>query len=122
MANKCTRKISCTLSSHYFFSFSWLTQILLSELGFDEGFMNILRKDYLMPIAKLLYPEWVGLRGLASHRAFIVKYTIAEDVELSYHYDNAEVTLNVCLGKQFKGGELYFGPMRMVRTLKFYSM
>ena len=108
--------------SHYFSSLC-LTQILLSELGFDEGFMNILRKDYLMPIAKLLYPEWVGLRGLDSHRAFIVKYTIAEDVELSYHYDNAEVTLNVCLGKQFKGGDLYFGPMRMVRTLKkFYSI
>ena len=78
--------------------------------------MNILREDYLMSIAKLLYPEWVGLRGLDSHRAFIVKYTIGEDVELSYHYDNAEVTLNVCLGKKFKGGDLYFGPMRMVST------
>lgn len=89
-------------------------QILLSELGFDDGFMNSLREDYLMPIARLLYPEWVGLRGLDSHRAFIVKYTMEEDVELSYHYDNAEVTLNVCLGKQFKGGDLFFGPMRTV--------
>ena len=67
-----------------------------------------------MPMAKLLYPEWAGLRGLDSHRAFIVKYTIEEDVGLSYHYDNAEVTLNVCLGKEFKGGDLYFGPMRNV--------
>ena len=89
-------------------------QILLSELGFDDGFMNSLRQDYLMPLARLLFPKWVGPRGLDSHRSFIVKYTIGEDVELSYHYDNAEVTLNVCLGKEFKGGDLYFGPMRTV--------
>ena len=37
------------------------------------------------------------------------------DVGLSYHYDNAEVTLNVSLGKEYKDGELYFGDMKGVR-------
>lgn len=82
-------------------------------MGFDKGFMNAFRSAYLMPIAHLLYPEWVK-EGLDSHKAFIVKYAIGDDVELSYHFDNAEVTLNVCLGRTFHGGALYFGPMRGV--------
>ena len=44
----------------------------------------------------------------------MVKYALGDDVELSYHYDNAEVTLNVCPGAEFKGGDLYFGAMRTV--------
>ena len=31
-----------------------------------------------------------------------------KDLGLSSHYDNAEVTLNVSLGKDFTDGELYF--------------
>nr|CAB3502337.1 unnamed protein product [Digitaria exilis] len=30
----------------------------------------------------------------------------------SFHVDDSEVTLNVCLGKQFSGGELYFRGIR----------
>lgn len=44
----------------------------------------------------------------------MVKYDIHEDLDLSYHYDNAEVTLNVSLGKEFTEGNLYFGDMRQV--------
>ncbi len=91
-------------------------QILLSELGYDEGFIDSLRLDYLMPIAHLLYPKWVG-RGLDSHRAFVVQYSVGKDVDLSYHFDNAEVTLNVCLGKSFVGGKLYFGPVKGVNIM-----
>jgi len=89
-----------------------LLQMLLSELGMDE-FVDDLRTNYLMPLARLLYPDLVG-EGLDSHRAFVVKYALGQDVELSYHYDNAEVTLNVCLNSSFSGGQLYFGPMRQV--------
>lgn len=89
-------------------------QILLSEMGFDEEFMNVFRKDYLKALSQLLFPEWVG-QGLDSHRVFVVKYAMKEDLDLSYHFDNAEVTLNVCLGRVFEGGELYFGPMKGVR-------
>ncbi len=37
---------------------------------------------------------------------------MGEDVDLNYHYDNAEITLNVCIGKHFEEGSLYFGSMR----------
>ena len=85
-------------------------------MGFDEHFMDPFRSQYLLPMARLLYPNWVG-KGLDSHRAFVVKYSMREDVELSYHFDNAEVTLNVCLGSEFKGGDLYFGSMKTVSLI-----
>ncbi|KAK2837723.1 hypothetical protein Q5P01_014935 [Channa striata] len=87
--------------------------ILLNELGFDEGFFTPLREHYLLPLTSLLYPECGGCR-LDSHKAFVVKYDMNEDLDLSYHYDNAEVTLNVSLGKDFTEGNLYFGDMRQV--------
>ncbi len=55
------------------------------------------------PLCKLLYPEWCG-EDLDSHKAFVVTYKLDEDLDLSYHYDNAEVTLNVSLGKDFSEG------------------
>lgn len=63
----------------------------------------------------MLYPDCGG-RCLDSHKAFVVKYDMKEDLDLSYHYDNAEVTLNVCLGKTFTEGGLYFGDMRQVHV------
>jgi len=85
--------------------------VLLSELGYEDRFINPLVFDYLNPIAKAIYPEWVG-DGIDSHRVFIVAYQIGKDVDLSYHYDDAEVTLNVSLGKTYEGGELYIGGMK----------
>ncbi|KAK5933092.1 hypothetical protein CgunFtcFv8_004748 [Champsocephalus gunnari] len=87
--------------------------ILLNELGFDEGFITPLRQLYLQPLTSLLYPDCGG-GSLDSHKAFVVKYDMDEDRDLSYHYDNAEVTLNVSLGKDFTEGNLYFGDMRQV--------
>lgn len=87
--------------------------ILLNELGFDEDFITPLRAQYLHPVTSLLYPDCGG-RCLNSQKAFVVKYDMNEDLDLSYHYDNAEVTLNVSLGKDFTDGNLYFGDMRQV--------
>ncbi|XP_026198704.1 2-oxoglutarate and iron-dependent oxygenase domain-containing protein 2 isoform X2 [Anabas testudineus] len=87
--------------------------ILLNELGFDEGFFTPLRELYLHPLTSLLFPDCGGC-CLDSHKAFVVKYDMNEDLDLSYHYDNAEVTLNVSLGKDFTEGNLYFGDMRQV--------
>lgn len=87
--------------------------ILLDELGLDEGLITPLRELYLKPLSSLLYPDCGG-KWLDSHKAFAVKYTLNEDLDLSYHYDNAEVTLNVSLGKVFTEGNLYFGDMRQV--------
>ncbi|NXC42379.1 OGFD2 protein, partial [Penelope pileata] len=85
--------------------------VLLNELGMDENFLTPLREKYLRPITALLYPE-LGGACLDSHKAFVVKYSLHQDLELSCHYDNAEVTLNVSLGKDFTEGSLYFRDFR----------
>ena len=90
------------------------SQILLDVLGFDS-FLEALRESYLLPLSRLLYPEWVE-GGLDSHKTFTVKYNMQGDRELNYHFDNAEVTLNVCLGREFSGGDLKFGKMWTVET------
>ncbi|XP_058630920.1 2-oxoglutarate and iron-dependent oxygenase domain-containing protein 2 isoform X3 [Onychostoma macrolepis] len=87
--------------------------ILLNELGFDESFITPLREVYLHALTALLYSDCGG-SCLDSHKAFVVKYAMREDLDLSYHYDNAEVTLNVSLGKDFTEGNLFFGDMRQV--------
>ena len=51
-----------------------------------------------------------------THKVFIVCYASGENLELSYHFDNAELILNVNLGKQFTGGNLYFEKRKNVRT------
>ncbi|XP_066835346.1 2-oxoglutarate and iron-dependent oxygenase domain-containing protein 2 isoform X4 [Anser cygnoides] len=85
--------------------------VLLNEIGMDENFVTPLREKYLRPITALLYPD-LGGACLDSHKAFVVKYALHEDLDLSSHYDNAEVTLNVSLGKDFTEGNLYFGDFR----------
>ena len=74
-------------------------KILLDELGFTS-FIDELRNQYLNPLAQAVYgDEYMGSTGLDSHKAFIVTYKIGHDIDLGYHYDNAEITLNVSLGR-----------------------
>ncbi|KAM3936889.1 2-oxoglutarate and iron-dependent oxygenase domain-containing protein 2 [Leptodactylus fuscus] len=87
--------------------------VLLNELGLDESFITPLREKYLRPLASILYPDWGG-GCLDNHKAFVVQYSVDKDLDLSCHYDNSEVTLNVSLGKEFTDGNLYFSDMREV--------
>uniref|UniRef100_A0A8C3WXY2 2-oxoglutarate and iron dependent oxygenase domain containing 2 n=1 Tax=Catagonus wagneri TaxID=51154 RepID=A0A8C3WXY2_9CETA len=87
--------------------------VLLHELGLDQPLATPLRERFLQPLTALLYPDCGG-GWLDSHRAFVVKYAPGQDRELGCHYDNAELTLNVCLGKTFTGGALYFGDLFQV--------
>lgn len=89
------------------------SQVLLHELGLDEPLVTPLRERFLQPLMALLYPDCGG-GWLDSHRAFVVKYALGQDRELGCHYDNAELTLNVALGKTFTGGALYFGGLFQV--------
>ncbi|KAM6155489.1 2-oxoglutarate and iron-dependent oxygenase domain-containing protein 2 isoform 1-T1 [Rhynchocyon petersi] len=96
--------------------------VLLHELGLDEPLVTPLRERFLQPLMALLYPEYC-LGPLDSHHAFVVKYAPGQDRELGCHYDNAELTLNVALGKAFTGGALYFGglfqaPAALTETLE----
>lgn len=49
---------------------------------------------------------------LDTHHGFAVEYALDKDRKLDFHVDDSEVTLNVCLGVDFEGGELYFGGLR----------
>nr|AAH22762.1 Ogfod2 protein [Mus musculus] len=80
------------------------------ELGLDDPLVTPLRERFLLPLMALLYPDYGG-GYLDSHRAFVVKYALGQDLDLGCHYDNAELTLNVALGKDFTGGALYFGGL-----------
>ncbi|XP_053443919.1 2-oxoglutarate and iron-dependent oxygenase domain-containing protein 2 isoform X2 [Nycticebus coucang] len=84
--------------------------VLLHELGLDEPLVTPLRECFLQPLLALLYPDCGGGQ-LDSHRAFVVKYAPSQDRELGCHHDNAELTLNVALGRTFTGGALYFGGL-----------
>ncbi|XP_061622715.1 2-oxoglutarate and iron-dependent oxygenase domain-containing protein 2 isoform X2 [Phyllopteryx taeniolatus] len=80
---------------------------------FNKSFCQDLM-DELDNFERSAAPKDCGGHCLDSHKAFVVKYDINEDLDLSYHYDNAEVTLNVSLGRDFTEGNLYFGDMRQL--------
>jgi hypothetical protein len=81
--------------------------VLLDEMGMTDSFTNPLIAQFLLPLTAILFPDDGG-GALDNHRCFSVQYAIGEDVALSTHYDNAEVTLNVGLGGSYSGGGLEF--------------
>lgn len=76
-------------------------QFFSNGLGFQSMITEMIKKC-VTPLAKHLFPDYGGA-NLDSHHAFIVRYKIGEDLDLSTHTDDSEVTLNVCLGKDFTG-------------------
>lgn len=64
----------------------------------------------ITPIASIVFPEFS--ENLDEHHGFVVEYKIGKDEKLDFHIDDSEVTLNVCLGKQFIDGRLFFRGIR----------
>eukprot|EP01113_Clastostelium_recurvatum_P029626 TRINITY_DN3577_c0_g1_i3.p1 TRINITY_DN3577_c0_g1~~TRINITY_DN3577_c0_g1_i3.p1 ORF type:complete len:166 (-),score=46.23 TRINITY_DN3577_c0_g1_i3:2-499(-) len=83
--------------------------LILDEIGFYPLF-DKLREEYIVPLSSTLYPQYGGA-SLDSHHAFIVQYKMAEDRKLDFHFDDAEVTINVCLGREFTGGSVWFAGL-----------
>src|SRR4051812_12607133 len=83
---------------------------VLDCMGFSPV-MQQMMTEWVAPFASLLYAD-VGGGSLDRHHGFIVDYAIGKDTSLNFHVDESDVTLNVCLGTQFTGGELYFGGVR----------
>ncbi|XP_073142987.1 2-oxoglutarate and iron-dependent oxygenase domain-containing protein CP2-like isoform X3 [Henckelia pumila] len=98
-----------------------LCEMLLAEVENFEKWVHetkfrIMRPNTMNKYGAVLddfvfFPE-VGGSTLDAHHGFVVQYGMNRDVDLGFHVDDAEVTLNVCLGKQFSGGELYFRGVR----------
>ncbi|KAK7343438.1 hypothetical protein VNO77_12185 [Canavalia gladiata] len=84
--------------------------VVLDDFGM-ETMLDRLMNDFIRPISQVFFPE-IGGSSLDSHHGFVVEYGINRDVELGFHVDDAEVSLNICLGKQFSGGELFFRGVR----------
>ncbi len=87
--------------------------ILLDDVGFTP-FFDSFRVGRLQEICDALFPDLGRLR-LDSHRAFVVHYKAGDDKfdqDLHYHFDNAEITLNVSLSEGHDGGELVFDGLK----------
>lgn len=83
---------------------------VLDDIGM-ESMLDELMAKFISPMASLLFME-VGGSSLDTHHGFVVEYSMDRDLELGFHVDDSEVTLNVCLGKEFNGGELFFRGVR----------
>ncbi|KAL3501802.1 hypothetical protein ACH5RR_036251 [Cinchona calisaya] len=83
---------------------------VLDDFGM-ETMLDKLMEEFIRPMSRVFFPE-VGGSTLDTHHGFVVEYGMDRDVDLGFHVDDSEVTLNVCLGKQFSGGELFFRGVR----------
>lgn len=83
--------------------------MIVDEIGL-ERLMDEVRLRLVCPLAEALFTarEHGGAASLDHHHAFSVSYAPAADRYLDMHHDDSEVTLNVCLGKQFEGAGLTF--------------
>ncbi|KAF2069017.1 hypothetical protein CYY_009665 [Polysphondylium violaceum] len=80
--------------------------VVLDEIGFTQFFTD-LRQNYLCLFTSILYKQYYG-DCIDGHHAFVVQYKMDKDKELAFHYDESDVTVNLCLGSEFTGGSLYF--------------
>lgn len=82
--------------------------IVLNQIGL-EPLITALQQEFILPLQAALYPEQGSCAD--DHHCFIVRYAAGEDVGLDMHEDDSDVTLNVCLGKVFRGATLSFCGM-----------
>ncbi|KAK7269819.1 hypothetical protein RIF29_22572 [Crotalaria pallida] len=84
--------------------------VVLDDFGM-EAMLQSFMETFIRPLSEVFFTEFGG-SSLESHHGYVVEYGTNRDLDLGFHVDDAEVTLNVCLGKQFSGGELYFRGVR----------
>ncbi|RDY02185.1 putative PKHD-type hydroxylase, partial [Mucuna pruriens] len=84
------------------------TGAVLDDFGL-ETMLDRFMSDFICPITRVFYSE-IGGSSLDSHHGFVVEYE--NNKEVGFHVDDAEVSLNICLGKEFSGGQLFFRGVR----------
>ena len=84
--------------------------VILEAVGLD-GLGTLLRDAVMAPLSEALFPGFCP-EGFDSHHAFAVAYGDGRDRDLGFHADDSELTLNLCLGARFTGGDLYFEGRR----------
>ena len=83
--------------------------VILDQIGL-QGALAALTETAVRPLAAQVFPQ-VGAT-LDEHHGFVVEYRPGADVDLGFHVDASDVTLNLCLGSIFSGGQLYFEGRR----------
>mmetsp|Transcript_7736 Transcript_7736/g.11482 ORF Transcript_7736/g.11482 Transcript_7736/m.11482 type:complete len:249 (+) Transcript_7736:1218-1964(+) len=82
--------------------------LVCDEMGQDQ-FWDAFVENYFRPLGSLLSE---GENELDDHHTFIVAYNAEKenmDKKLDLHVDDADMTINFCLGtKGFEGGQVYF--------------
>jgi len=84
--------------------------LILDLIGFGP-FLEQLMERVVSPLASVLYKHYGG-DSLTTHHGFVVEYGPQKDKKLDFHVDDSEVTLNICLGSVFTGGELFLRGVR----------
>lgn len=87
--------------------------VILDTMGFSSFFDDLVM-NVIKPLASVLFLIEGGAI-LDSLHAFLVEYEIGKDLKLGFHRDDSQVTLNVCLGDSFTGGDIYFKGQRCNR-------
>lgn len=88
--------------------------VVLDDIGLNDSLAS-LTNLVVSPLAEAAFPSLGDAKGkvdLDSHHGFVVQYAPRKDKSLGFHVDDAEVTLNVCLGDVFEGGDLFFRGAR----------
>lgn len=81
--------------------------LILNEIGL-EPIMSDLLKRIIEPLSSNLFPTEKVAMGLDHHHTFVVVYSQTGDKGLDMHHDASEVTVNICLGRDFSGSGLVF--------------
>ena len=79
--------------------------VIVNQIGM-RPLIDDLQRRYIHPMARMLFPREGA--SFHSHHSFMVQYRFGEDLGLDMHHDDSDVTLNVCLGREFTGATLSF--------------
>ncbi|MEM7515918.1 MAG: hypothetical protein AAF368_03200, partial [Planctomycetota bacterium] len=85
---------------------------VLGDEPFTALFAEMLA-HWVQPLATAFLPEFG--RNLQSVYGYLVHYERGQDEFLGWHVDDSDVTLNLCLGDDFSGSEIYFTGLRCER-------
>ena len=79
--------------------------VIVNQIGM-KPLIDDLQQRCLLPLTRMLFPKEGG--AFNNHHSFMVQYKQGEDLGLDMHHDDSDVTLNVCLGREFTGATLCF--------------
>lgn len=87
--------------------------VVLDDVGYREALGELVMR-VVRPLTRALFADF-GAATLDHHHGFVVEYALDGDLDLGFHVDDSEVTVNLCLGERFEGGELYFAGTHCMR-------